>query len=291
MTYSTAQLQQLAITLNRRYPRFGAGLHESAHVAVGMEPEPAREWQPGDLVRHIAPRESARTGRLMVRTFRTQFDAAATIVIDRSERLVWGGSEAVSLKSDLCGYAAEALTQLLLWQGDAVSHIVAGARLAMSEKSKDDAVALRLRGLLDNTPSGDDEQFPRALSTATALYGHAELVIVISDFLADGWERQLKTLALQRDVMAVQVVDPWDFTLPGDIGQQVIDAGSGRLRLKARSRRVQANYAAAAAQQQHAIEATLRQAGARHVLLDNSRPLLNQLVAGMNRMPARKESA
>ena len=106
------------------------------------------------------------------------------------------------------------------------------------------------------------------------------LVVVLSDFLAPtGWERELQALAHRHDVIAVEVVDPRELTLP-DVGLlQVADAETGRRRyVDTHNRKLRERYASAAAAQRATIARAITSAGADHLVLRTDRDWVVDLV-------------
>src|SRR5690606_1622824 len=95
------------------------------------------------------------------------------------------------------------------------------------------------------------------------------LAVVVSDFLdavthdqEPPWGRELRLLAHRQQVLAVDVVDPRELTLP-DVGLlTVVDPETGRRReVRTSSARLRERYAEAAAAQRAAVAATLRRTG------------------------------
>jgi uncharacterized protein (DUF58 family) len=95
-------------------------------------------------------------------------------------------------------------------------------------------------------------------------------VVVISDFLSVDlrWERPLRALAGRHDVLAVEIVDPLELSLPNVGPLAVVDPETGELfELPTHSRRFRARYEAAAAGHRDQVAAALRTAGAAHLRL------------------------
>ena len=258
-------------------------MHDGTKAGTGMTPETARKFQPGDSARHIAWPETVRTRELMVRPFRIEFDARVQVICDLTSDIVWGGAEARELKSDLACYATEALTQLLLWQGDAVGHTLAAETLKVIQQGRGDVIYQTLRRTIDTAQPGSSERFATALEKTAATPRSKELIIAISDFLSDGWQRPLLSLAHYHDVIAVQVQDPWDLELP-NLGTLVMAGDDSKTyRVRSGSSRVRETYHAEASELQQAIQSTMRRGDIRHLVLDTSKSLLSQLIRGIDR--------
>jgi uncharacterized protein (DUF58 family) len=104
--------------------------------------------------------------------------------------------------------------------------------------------------------------------------------VVISDFLTPStWERPLRIAAGRHEVLAVEVLDPRELSLP-DVGLLVLhDPETGRqVEIETDRAEVLERYAAAAQHQRRQIAATLRGAGVDHLVLRTDRDWLIDLV-------------
>ncbi|WP_241832263.1 DUF58 domain-containing protein [Pseudofrankia sp. EUN1h] len=106
------------------------------------------------------------------------------------------------------------------------------------------------------------------------------LVVVISDFLSVdlAWARPLRALGGRHDVLAVEVVDPLELSLPNVGPLAVVDPETGELfDLPTHSRRFRERYEAAAASHRAEVAAALRGAGAAHLRLRTDKDWLIEI--------------
>src|SRR5206468_4327480 len=89
--------------------------------------------------------------------------------------------------------------------------------------------ALRvIRDLVAFIPRGRGTNLAEALRYAAKLLRHRAIVVVLSDFRADGWEEPLAQLAARHEIVAITVDDPRELELP-DVGWvDFEDAETGR---------------------------------------------------------------
>ena len=101
---------------------------------------------------------------------------------------------------------------------------------------------------------GDDGGLADGLWRVRRLAREAGLVVVVSDFRADGWQRALRSLRDRHSVLAVEVGDPREAELP-DAGHLVlVDPETGRLvEADTTSSRLRARFAAAEAERREAL--------------------------------------
>jgi hypothetical protein len=88
-----------------------------------------------------------------------------------------------------------------------------------------------IRDLVAFQPSGTRTNLAAALQYATELLKHRSIVVVLSDFLAEGWEQPLRQLGVRHDVVAVAVEDPRETDLPDAGWIELQDAETGLRRL------------------------------------------------------------
>ncbi|HEY7938878.1 MAG TPA: DUF58 domain-containing protein, partial [Acidimicrobiales bacterium] len=113
------------------------------------------------------------------------------------------------------------------------------------------------------------------------------MVVVISDFLDQAaWADGLSRLAVRHDVLAVEIVDPRELSLP-DVGTLVLtDPETGATaEIDTSSRKLRERYETAATTQRDAIAGAIRKSGADHLVLRTDRDWLRDLIrfVGMRR--------
>lgn len=110
------------------HPQGLVGAHRSARVGSGTEFAGIRGFEPGDRLRRINWRVSARTGRIHVTTTRSEQDAGLLLVVDATaDHGHSGGLDGEASSLDLTVRAAAAVAEHALRQGDRVAlRVVSG---------------------------------------------------------------------------------------------------------------------------------------------------------------------
>jgi hypothetical protein len=138
-------------------------------------------------------------------------------------------------------------------------------------------------------PSGTATDLAGALRAAGALLKRRALVVVISDFLASGWEAPLKGLASRHEVTAIALEDRRDTALPSggwvmlagaERGEPILfDSGDVLARRRAESAAKRARFRRAAA---------IAAAGVREVVVQTEGEYLPALRAAFGRKGGRR---
>jgi uncharacterized protein (DUF58 family) len=225
-----------------------AGRHASRLRGRGFDFEELRRYLPGDDIRTIDWRVTARTQKPHTRVFTEERDRPALLVVDQRIGMFYG------TEKDLKSVTAAKIAALAAWRvesvGDRVGALVFDdedvveirprrsrntvMRILQTITAKNQA--LRADSPLRPTPG----TLNRVLGSAARIAAHDHLVVVISDFdgVDDDTRRHVLRLAEHNDVLLLLVHDRSALELPehgrlvvsdGDL-QVEIDAERGRER-------------------------------------------------------------
>lgn len=277
-------LRRLELTVTRRLDGLLHGDYRGLVPGHGSEPGETRRYQPGDDVRRIDWNVTARTIEPHVRESIADRELETWVVLDASASMAFGTANCE--KRDLALAATAAVGFLTARGGNRIGAVLApgatGGATTLPARSGRMALQAMLRQALDALhpaaapqPVGLAPALERALRTVR----RRGLVVVVSDFLDPGpWERPLRALATRSEVLAVEVVDPRELSLP-DVGMvQLADPETGGVReVNTSDARFRRRFVEAAADQRRAIAGRIRQAGADHLVLSTDRDWLVDL--------------
>jgi uncharacterized protein (DUF58 family) len=130
--------------------------------------------------------------------------------------------------------------------------------------------ALRvIRDLVAFQPAGRRTNLGASLSYASRVLRHRSIVVVLSDFIAEGWERPLRRLGARHEVVAITVDDPREYDLPDSGWIEIVDAETDRrVLVDTGSKEVRARLAMLTQRRRDERARTLAAAGADHVRLE-----------------------
>jgi len=276
------RLRRLELTIRRRLDGLLRGQYAGLLPGAGTEIAGSREYRPGeDEVRRMDWAVTARTGLPHVRETIADRELTVWVLVDATPSMDFGTAQME--KRELATSAVAAVGFLTAGHGNRLGAQVlspVGVRRFPARTGRAHLLGL-LRALLA-FPRGEPGSAPSLADSLDGL-GRAlrrrGLVVVVSDFLDEGWEPSLRRLASRHQVIAVEVVDPRELTLPNVGVLTVVDPETGRRReVATASRRVRERYAAAAAAHQEAVRTAVRRAGAAHLPLRTDRDWVADIV-------------
>jgi uncharacterized protein (DUF58 family) len=274
-------VQALDLALVRRAAGVIPGEHRSPGVGLGTELAQLREYQPGDDVRQLDAAASARTGTPHVRLQVPERLMTAWIVLDVSPSMAFGTG--VRLKSDVAAGAATVLGRLAVRRGGRAGLLLCGGgaetvlppRAGRRASAQIESV---VAGGVVPDGEGDDGSLGRALARVSRLARSPGMVAVISDFRAERWGRPLRALGHRHSLVAVEVRDPREESLPAAGLLRLVDPESGaQVEVDTRDPRLRRRYAEREQERRAAVRAELRAASADHLVLQTDSPWLGEL--------------
>lgn len=221
----------------------------------GLEFEEIRAYLPGDDIRAMDWRVTARTGAPHVRVTREERDRPALILVDQRQAMFFGSK--LNMKSVTAAEAAALAAWRILAAGDRVGGLVfSDTTMRDVRPARSQGAVLRALGLLAEANGAlsataahvadAPAMLNRALERAAGIVTHDWLVLVVSDF--DGANeasfRTLSRMARGNDLVLALVHDPMAQEVP-KTGRVVVGDGRLQVELDLSTSRVQENLAAA----------------------------------------------
>jgi uncharacterized protein (DUF58 family) len=222
-----AELRRIELRTRRSIDADLMGQYRSAFRGTGLVFSDIRQYQPGDDVKHIHWKVTARSPNVYVKSYEEDRQLNIILALDISRSTQFGADKSKHQKA-----------------------LEFSALVALLAKSNQDAIGLCLF-------SDDVEEFlparknrsqiqrillelmrPRELKPATniaAAINHlnkyqrrTSIVFLISDFISPSYELELKNLSVRHDVVCVMLEDKLDVTLPQAGLVEFTDAENGQ---------------------------------------------------------------
>lgn len=239
-----AQVKAIELRTRGLVTSLFAGEYRSLFRGQGMEFAEVRAYEPGDDFRAIDWNVSARLASPFVKTFTEERELTVMLVVDQSGSTRFGRP---MTKAALAVEVGAVLALAAAAQNDRVGALLFAdevERVIPPRKGRRHALRV-IRDLIAFAPEGRHTNLAASLLYATRLLRHRSIVVVLSDFVAEGWERPLRRLAARHEVVAIAVEDPRERNLPdagwlelsdAETGQRVLlDTGNRRLRDRIRT--------------------------------------------------------
>jgi uncharacterized protein (DUF58 family) len=265
-------MRELELTVLRRVDGVVQGDFPGRVPGPGFERGEGREYTPGDDVRRIDWKLTARAGVPFVRDTVADRELELWVVLDRSASLAFSTARSTKWELALGGLAC--LSFLTARSGGRVGVVVFGAGVLDVRPARP---GLRnARSLLFDLSSKDPARVdgnPSTLADALRVVNRVARrrgpVAVFSDFLGDvDWVGPLRSVGARHDVLAFEVVDPHELDLP-PLGTVVFeDPETGRtVEMRTSGPGFRDRYAALVGAHRDEVAAALRAAGADHTVL------------------------
>jgi uncharacterized protein (DUF58 family) len=282
-----ALLHALDLTIARRVEGLLAGDHRSALLGRGTELAQVRPYIPGDDVRLIDWNVTARTGEPHVRVQLAERVLVTWMLLDVSRSMEFGTAD--RRKADVAEGVSLAIGNLASRRGNRLGVLTFGHTQPRTLPPRAGragmmGLLLALRSEQNGRPAGATS-LGDALARAAKIAKQRALIAVVSDFRGPlDWQRPLLDLVGRHDVLAIEIRDPREQSLP-EVGELwLIDPETRRLlRVDTRDRILRERFASDAERDRADVASMLAGAGARHVVLSTSGDWLRTLASFLGR--------
>ncbi|MEB2777305.1 DUF58 domain-containing protein [Algoriphagus sp. D3-2-R+10] len=190
------------------------GEYQSLFKGSGLEFDDLRPYQYGDDIRTIEWKVSAKGHGTFVKTFREDKEQSVFFLLDIS------GSQDIgqpgNKKIDQGKIIAGVLTLAAVFEGSQIgliSYSDQREKLILPSKGSKQGVKM-IRGIFDHENISLKTDLNSMFMFALNLIKKRAVIVIISDFIDEGYERPFRALAERHDVVAIQLTDPRESVLP-----------------------------------------------------------------------------
>ncbi len=269
-----------------------AGSWHSAFRGRGMEFAEVREYQPGDDVRTIDWNVTSRSTRpdrkLYVKVFEEERELTVMLLADVSGSTAFGTGR--RLKREVMAELAALLAFAAIRNRDRVGLVRFTDRIDLYVPPRGGTThALRVvREVLAPPEERRGTDLAGALEFLLRVQRKPAVVFLLSDLLAEGYERALRLVARRHDLVVLEVRDAAEERLPPAGPVLLEDAETGARRTLDLSRRAAREaLARAARERRERTDAVLKRAGVDHAVIDAAAGWERPLLALFRRRAAR----
>jgi len=209
------------------------GKHASKLRGRGLDFEEVRHYVPGDDIRNIDWKVTARTQKTHSRVYSEEKEKPTLIVVDQSKSMFFGSQK--KTKSVVAAELAALTAFKVLKEGDRVGGIVFadnGIDIVYPKRDRKnilrflEKIVTRNRELIDSKPIEFDKALAETLAKVKNIVTHDFLVVIISDFQRYRPEliKFITRISRHNDVILAKVYVPMEKSIPKKKSDGKIDS-------------------------------------------------------------------
>ena len=221
------RIRKLEIRARRLLDQRTLGAYDAIFRGHGIEFAEVREYQPGDPFQAIDWKVTARVGRPFVKRFVEERELTVLLIVDISASIRFGTRG--RSKRDLGAEVASLLALAAARNNDRAGLLLFTDRVEsyVAPKRGRNRLRILLHRILSQKAEGSGTDVALALASATRYLKTRSLLFVVSDFQGAPFDEALTAASRRHDVVALQLADPAEQTLP-DVGLvEVVDPETG----------------------------------------------------------------
>ena len=204
------RIRRIEIKANKLVEEIFSGEYRSGFRGKGMEFDSIRLYTPGDDVRNIDWNVTARQNKAFVKQFREEREMNIYLLIDMSR------SNSFGKKKDRIAEISAALAFSAIRNNDRVGVIFFTGEVEkfIPSKSGRKHVLSMIDALLHFEPRRTDTDIAGALRYFNRVEKKPSVVFLISDFLDEGYEKDVRISGGRHDLILVRVADRAEGRIP-----------------------------------------------------------------------------
>lgn len=258
--------RQFQIAVRKLADALSYGTDHSPFLGSGIEYAQSRQYQPGDPVRSIDWRVTARTGKVFVKEYEAPKQMPCYLLVDTSASMTVSSTR--RSKYAIAVHIAGGLAFACLDRVSPVGVVGVGGRTLRVEPSLSRGQILQWLHAFRTFRYDEPTTLGRRVAELAPTLANRCLVIVLSDLHDPGAVPALKFLAQRHDCVAIRLHDPAETGIRGAGFLRAGEAETGRV------------FVTRSARQWIEPEATateLKRAGVDHLLVRTDRPFVADL--------------
>ena len=208
------KIRKIEIYTSRLVNNQLAGQYHSVFKGRGMAFSEVRQYFPGDEIRSIDWNVSARMNEPHIKLFTEERDRTVNLLVDMSASGLFGS--VTQAKREVAAEIAALVAFSAIKNDDRVGLIVFTDRIELyvpPKKGKKHVLRV-VREILTFEPKSRRTDLQVSLEYLGKVSTRRSVAFLVSDFLAQGWERPLQMANRRHDVVPVVITDPMEEALP-----------------------------------------------------------------------------
>jgi uncharacterized protein (DUF58 family) len=273
------KLQKYEIRIRKAINDQMQGDFHSVFKGTGLEFDDVRAYQYGDDVRSIDWNVSAKGHGVFVKTYKEEKEQSVFLILDVSASQAIGnsGQQKMDVGKEICGVLALAAARqtsqigMLCISDQKEKYIKPG-------RGTDHAYNL-IKALFELTPASDRTDLAGGIKMALGMIKRRSLILLISDFIDQDYEREMSMLARKHDLIVIQLIDKRETEFPEMGIIPLLDKESGKtLWVNTSSQEFQQTYLKTYTNNQEKIAKICRKNKANYLTIYTNEDYVLQLV-------------
>ncbi len=208
------KIKRIHIKSSRTVNNIMAGQYKSVFRGSGLEFEEVREYCPGDDVKSIDWKVSARLGKPFIKLYKEERESIVMLLIDMSSSLKFGTFSGPKLER--AAEVASVLAFNAIKNNDKVGAVFFTDKVEkyIPPKKGSGHIWRVIKEVFTFVPQGRGTNISQALDYLGKISKKRSFVFVLSDFLDDGYLKSLRTIRQKHEIIGVMIYDKGSFELP-----------------------------------------------------------------------------
>lgn len=225
------KVRKIEIKTRRLSDHIFGGEYHSTFKGRGMTFSEVRQYQFGDDVRSIDWNVTARYNEPYVKVFEEERELTMMLMVDVSGSELFGTTN--QFKKEIITEISATLAFSALQNNDKAGLMLFSddVELYIPPKKGKSHVLRIIRELLEFRPKSSRTNIAEALKFLSSVLKKKAIVFLLSDFIAEDYEKTLKISGNKHDLTGIRVYDEREETIPNLGMVQMQDAETGSTRL------------------------------------------------------------
>jgi len=208
------RIKNIQVKTNYMVNDIMAGEYVSAFKGRGMEFSEVREYQPGDDVRLIDWNVTARMNQPFIKEFIEERELTLMLLVDVSSSGSFGSDQ--KMKNEIAAEVASILAFSAIKNNDKIGLIIFSDKIEhyIPPKKGKGHIWNIIRTIMSFKPEGKATNISLPLEYLLKIQKKKATAFLISDFQDENYESQLKLANQRFDLIAINIIDPREETLP-----------------------------------------------------------------------------
>lgn len=223
------KVRRIEISTRKVVDTMLSGQYHTRFKGHGMQFSEFREYYPGDDVRHIDWKVTARTQNAHIKKFEEERDLTVYLLVDMSLSRDFGSAR--KLKGEALAEVCALLAFAAVRNNDRVGLILFSDRIEKHippKKGRGHAMRL-LAEILYYKPQHSGTNIAAALEYFGQVVPNTSVVFLASDFFDVNYERALRRVGRKHDLIALRMLDEREKTVPPIGIVEMQDAETGEI--------------------------------------------------------------